>query len=165
MGVKTNKDFVKTNAVESINAVAKKPTEKYVDTVKGATHALAPSGLVPRYLQKKDYGKTPIYLTKRKEEMEEAQREYEEFIEKSQREGALKQIPDEEREEILAGLKKNWEEVHHQYQGLSVVADTAPKKARKERMEAEMKQLEKDIEMIEKHKVIYIANEQPQFVY
>ena len=38
------------------------------------------------------------------------------------------------------------------------ILDTAPKKARKERMEAEMKQLERDIETIEKHKVIYIAN-------
>lgn len=62
------------------------------------------------------------------------------------------------RQDILDGLKKNWEELHHQYQGLSVVTDTAPKKARKERMEAEMKQLERDIETIEKHKVIYIAN-------
>ena len=62
------------------------------------------------------------------------------------------------RQGILDGLKKNWEELHHQYQGLSVVTDTAPKKARKERMEAEMKQLERDIETIEKHKVIYIAN-------
>lgn len=62
------------------------------------------------------------------------------------------------RQDILNGLKMNWEELHHQYQGLSVVTDTAPKKARKERMEAEMKQLERDIETIEKHKVIYIAN-------
>ena len=30
----------------------------------------------------------------------------------------------------LDGLKKNWEELHLQYQGLSVVTDTAPKKAR-----------------------------------
>jgi hypothetical protein len=37
------------------------------------------------------------------------------------------------------------------------VTDTAPKKARKERMETEMKQLERDIETIEKHKIIYIA--------
>ena len=57
---------------------------------------------------------------------------------------------------IFQGLKKNWEELHHQYQGLSVVTDTAPKKNRKERMEAEMKQLERDIEMIEKHDAIYI---------
>ena len=62
------------------------------------------------------------------------------------------------RQDILNGLKMNWEELHHQYQGLSVVTDTAPKKARKERMEAEMKQLERDIETIEKHKVIYISN-------
>ncbi|XP_062517672.1 enkurin-like [Corticium candelabrum] len=165
MGVKCNKDFIKTNAVETINSVAKKPSERYADTVKGATHALTPSGLVPKYLQKKDYGKTPGYLTKRREEMEQAQREYEEYVEESRRQGALKQIQDDERDVILAGLKKNWEEVHHQYQGLSVVADTAPKKARKERMEAEMKQLEKDIEMIEKHKVIYIAHDQPKFWY
>ena len=32
----------------------------------------------------------------RRKEMEETQREYEEFVEKSQREGALKHIADEE---------------------------------------------------------------------
>lgn len=61
------------------------------------------------------------------------------------------------REALLAGLKANWEDLHHQYQGLSVITDTAPKKARKERMEAEMKQLEKDIELIERHRRLYIS--------
>ena len=61
------------------------------------------------------------------------------------------------RETLLAGLKTNWEDLHHQYQGLSVITDTAPKKARKERMEAEMKQLEKDIELIEQHRKLYIS--------
>ena len=42
--------------------------------------------------------------------------------------------------------------------GLSVTTDTAPKKYRKERMEAEMKQLERDIEMVEKHRHIFIEN-------
>ena len=60
-------------------------------------------------------------------------------------------------------MKKNWEELHHQYQGLSVITDTAPKKARKERMEAEMKQLEKDIELIERHRKLYISQAQPQY--
>jgi len=63
------------------------------------------------------------------------------------RQGALVKITNEERfviylviilkllvflcrDEILAGLKKNWEQLHHQYQGLSVVTDTVPKKAR-----------------------------------
>ena len=36
---------------------------------------------------------------------------------------------------------------------------TVPKKYRKERMEAEMKQLELDIEMIEKNDEIYIAED------
>jgi hypothetical protein len=68
----------------------------------------------------------------------------------------MKAISDQERKTIVQGLKKNWEELHHQYQGLSVTTDTAPKKNRKERMEAEMKQLERDIEMIEKHDAIFI---------
>ena len=112
-----------------------------------------------------DYGQVPQYLERRKEEMSVAQREYEEYIQESMRRGQMDQIERDKREELLAGLKKNWEELHHQYQGLSVVTDTATKKARKERMEAAMKQLEKDIELIERHRVIYIAKEQqPQFL-
>lgn len=59
---------------------------------------------------------------------------------------------------LVQGLKKNWDELHHDYQGLSVVIDTPPKKAHKEKLEVEMKQLEKDIDVIERHKIIYIAN-------
>ena len=70
----------------------------------------------------------------------------------------MKCLTNEERNMILHGLKENWEMLHHEYQGLSVVTDTAPKKNRKERMEAEMKELERDIEMMEKHPVIYLAN-------
>ena len=44
-----------------------------------------------------------------------------------------------------------------------MVTDTAPKKARKERMEAEMKQLERDIELIERHRVIFVN--QPEIVH
>ena len=97
--------------------------------------------------------------------MTAAQKEYEAYISESMRCGQMDQVDIDQREELLEGLKKNWEEIHHQYQGLSVVTDTATKKARKERMEAAMKQLEKDIELIERHKVIYIAKEhqQPNF--
>lgn len=90
--------------------------------------------------------------------MQKAQEEYNAYIAEHFRRGAMQQLSESERQGILAGLKKNWEEIHDQYQGLSVVTDTAPKKNRKERMEAEMKQLERDIESIERHKVIYIAN-------
>ncbi|XP_023488090.1 enkurin isoform X5 [Equus przewalskii] len=56
------------------------------------------------------------------------------------------------------GLKKNWEEVHKEFQSLSVFIDSVPKKIRKQKLEQEMKQLEHDISVIEKHKIIYIAN-------
>ncbi len=70
----------------------------------------------------------------------------------------MKRIEGEERHVILEGLKQNWAELHREYQGLSVVTDTVAKKARKEKMEASMKQLEKDIEVIERHNVIYVEN-------
>lgn len=105
-----------------------------------------------------EFGDVPAYLIKRKEEIARAQGEYDAYVAESFRRGAMAQLGEQERAAILNGLKYNWEQLHHEYQGLSVVTDTAPKKAHKERMEAEMKQLERDIEIIEKHNVIYIAN-------
>lgn len=58
----------------------------------------------------------------------------------------------------MKGLKKNWEEVHKEFQSLSVEIDTIPKKLHKERLEGQMKQLEHDIHTIEKYNIIYISN-------
>ena len=91
--------------------------------------------------------------------MHKAQEEYDHYVAESLRRGQMEQVGEQQRQQLLGGLRKNWEELHHQYQGLSVVTDTVSKKARKERMEAEMKQLERDIEMMEQHKVIYIAQQ------
>merc|ERR1739848_552375 len=136
---------------------------KFADTRDGKIHDLEDSGLTLKYVKKDNYGETPKYLTKRKEEAERQQQEYDEYVKESMRKGAMKELSYEERQMTIAGLKCNWEEIHHQYQGLSVVTDTAPKKNRKERMEAEMNQLEKDIELLEKHPKIYIA--QPSMAY
>ncbi len=106
-----------------------------------------------------EYGKVPVYLEERRKEMEEAQVEYDAYVVESLRRGQMDTVGGSERDTLLTGLKANWDQLHHQYQGLSVVADTGPKKARKERMEAEMKQLERDIELVQRHKVIYIAED------
>jgi len=158
LGIRTNKNFINTNAVENIMSVSKKPLPKYVDTKNGDTKLLETSGMFPKYTKKPDYGEVPEYLKKRNAEVRRAQEEYDAYIRERMKQGAMQQLTEEERMGIINGLKQNWEELHHQYQGLSVVTDTTPKKNRKERMEAEMKQLERDIELIEKHKVIYIAN-------
>lgn len=105
-----------------------------------------------------EYGEVPTYLQRRKVEMDRAQEEYDQYVAEHFRRGAMRSLTAEERDAIIDGLKANWEDIHDQYQGLSVVTDTAPKKNRKERMEAQMKQLERDIEIFEKHRVIYIAD-------
>lgn len=55
-------------------------------------------------------------------------------------------------------LKKNWDELHHEYQGLSLVTDTLSKKSHKERLEVAMKKLENDINLFERFKTIYVTN-------
>merc|ERR1711874_239781 len=136
----------------------KLPGKKFVDTKNGDVQNLIPSGYEPVFVHKKEYGEVPMYLSKRKEEVKRAQEEYDQYISEQIRRTALRQLTYDERQAIIDGLKANWEDIQDQYQGLSVVTDTAPKKNRKERMEAQMKQLERDIELFEKHKIIYIGN-------
>ncbi|XP_061442122.1 enkurin [Rhineura floridana] len=158
MGVQSTKNFISTNAANVIMGVAKKPLPVCVDRRQGDKFILETSGLVPKYLKKKDYGLTPKYVTKRSEDVKRAQEEYDAYVKETLRQKAMKRLSDEERESLIEGLKKNWEEVHHEFQSLSVEIDTIPKKLHKERLETQMKQLEHDIQTIEKHRVIYIAN-------
>lgn len=158
MGVPTKKNFVKTNAIENIMSVPRKPQPTYTDTRHGDKQLLENSGLVSKYIKKKDYGQTPEYLQQRHEEAQREQEEYDNYVKERMKEGAMKQLPEEERQQILQGLKKNWDELHHQFQKLSLVIDTASKKHKKEHLEIKMKQLEKDIELMERYRIIYIAN-------
>lgn len=158
MGIQSGKNFINTNAADVIMGVAKKPKPIYVDKRTGDKHDVEPSGLVPKYINKKDYGVTPEYICRRNEEIKKAQEEYDRYIQENLKKAAMKRLSDEEREAVLQGLKKNWEEVHKEFQSLSVFIDSIPKKIRKQRLEEEMKQLEHDIGVIEKHKIIYIAN-------
>ncbi|NXX11439.1 ENKUR protein, partial [Podargus strigoides] len=159
MGIQSNTNFIKTNAIAAVKGLPKKPQPISVDTRQGDKYVLETSGLVPKYIKKKDYGVTPKYLKQRNEEMKRAQEEYEasrlEYLKKI----AMKQLPDEERRTLLQGLKKNWDEVYSEFQRLPVNIDTISKKMYKQKLESQLKQLEHDIEVIEKHKVIYIANE------
>ncbi len=47
--------------------------------------------------------------------------------------------------------------VQREYLGLSMVADTSSKKARKKMLEEQLAQLEADIAKIERHSVILVA--------
>lgn len=58
----------------------------------------------------------------------------------------------------IQGLKKTWDQLHHEYQGLSLVADTMSQRSHRERLEAKMDQVEHDINLIERFKTIYVPN-------
>lgn len=153
----TGKDFIRTNAIENITSVPRKPKAQYCDTKDGHKNDLISSGLVPRFTMKEDFGEVPEYLAQRKAATKEAQDRYDEYVAEELRARALEQIDDASRAELLSGLKHKWEDLHQKFQGLSVVTDTAPKKNRKERMEAQMSQLERDIDLLERHTTIYVA--------
>lgn len=158
LGIKTNKNFISQNAIDAIMAVPKKPERNMVDTRRGDKFNLDPSGMYPVYIKKRDFGSVPNYIIARKEESVRAKEEYEAYMNEYFKKGALRTMSDDEREAILTGLKKNWDDLHHKYQALSVVTDTIPKKIKKEKLESEMKTLEKDIELLQRHQLIYIAD-------
>lgn len=57
---------------------------------------------------------------------------------------------------LMQGLKHNWQELHRTYLGLSIITDTVAKILRKQKIESQLKQLEKDILLIESNPYIYV---------
>ncbi|NXE31789.1 ENKUR protein, partial [Ptilorrhoa leucosticta] len=156
--IRIKKNFINKNAVAVIRGVPKKPRPFCVDTRQGDKYPLETSGLVPKYIKKKNYGVTPKYVTRRNEEIKREEEEYEARVLEQLKKKAMKTLSDEERTNILKALKNNWEEINHAYQGLPVLTDTRYKKIHKEELELKLRQLEHDIAAIEKHKNIYIAD-------
>jgi hypothetical protein len=70
----------------------------------------------------------------------------------------MREMNDNERQTIIDSLKKQWEDVHDEYQTLSVIIDTIPNRQYKENLEYQMKLLEKDLDLLKKHQVIYISD-------
>ena len=60
----------------------------------------------------------------------------------------LRELSQAERVELLGRLRQKWEAVNSAYFRLPLVCDTDPKKRRKEEFEAELKQLELDMETL-----------------
>ncbi|XJO71801.1 hypothetical protein BDV3_001253 [Batrachochytrium dendrobatidis] len=129
----SKKDFVKQNALDNINSMARK-NEK----------------AVPCYTAKKDYGRAPDYLKRRNTELKEREfHQAQAMAETKSSRGAhdgIVQLPDEERAKILDGLQANWMKLNSDYQRLSLTVDTVPKISRKVNMEQQLKQYEELIE-------------------
>lgn len=150
-GLVSDKNFIVANAVENILAAPKLPANKDKD-----------------FLKKKTYGKTPKYLTNIKNEIEDEynlvrEMQIEEQAEEDRRKFLM---PEEERGELIAALKKKWEVLHIEYQKEAHYPklDTLGKKSRKINLEKEMEQIEQDIRKLTKN-YIFIDTSAPSSVY
>ncbi|XP_015175487.1 PREDICTED: enkurin [Polistes dominula] len=133
--------------------------ERYVDTRYGDVHDLKSSGLYPIYIHRKGFGKVPKIV--KKIICEEVEKELKENKSSDTciDEPKYHCISEEERKELLDGMKRRWDEMMKQFHSLPFVIDTPPKVQRKAKLERELQQLEKDITILERHSYICVKND------
>lgn len=141
MNLVTSKNFVVANAVETILAAPKRVTQGAKD-----------------YLNKEDFGKVPKYLQHIKQDID-AEYNYIASLQQQEEEmnrSAFAPMAEEDRLEMIEGLKARWEQVNTEYQSGTHITklDTIGKIKRKEKYEAELSQLEKDIERLNRRNIV-----------
>jgi len=135
MGLTTEKNFVVANAVENILAVPRRPARE-----------------TDLATQKRDFAKVPKYLNKIKNDIAR-EKEYVEQMQKQQYAGEnsrMREMTEEEKQDIMMGLKAKWDDVHKQFQSLTFSVDSVSKVNRKEHLESQLEQLEKAMEKLQK---------------
>ncbi|KAL4113086.1 hypothetical protein QTP88_016776 [Uroleucon formosanum] len=154
---KTRKNIRQTNIIDVIRRVPPSPKHRVQDTRNGHVIVLNEAGLEPTYVSKKNYGKTPAYIVKMYKEKEMAQ------LMETERKRAVKPpfryLPEDERNEMLNGLKTNWAELHKEFLLLPMLTDTVPKMKRKTMLEKQLNNLEKDIDLLERNPSIYVCQD------
>lgn len=100
-GLVSDKNFIVANAVENILAAPKLPARQEQDMLK-----------------KKTYGRVPKFVTKIKREIEDEYNLVREMQieEQNERDQQRMLMPEEERQELIAALKKKWEVLMRDYQ-------------------------------------------------
>jgi enkurin len=118
-----------------------------------------------KYSQKQDFGAVPAYLDQVKAEIQ-AEKDYVQSLmeteqEKQRKASPVQVLPEEERIEILASLKKRWQDVNREYQKMTHIVnlDTPSLLRKKENFESELTQLEEGIEKFSK-KVVLVKDDE-----
>ncbi|XP_072930274.1 enkurin [Epargyreus clarus] len=147
-------NFKVVNIKKAIKIKGKPVEPRLVDTKDGHIKKIKGSGEVPEYCLRPDFGQMPAYLVKRNRRI---QRELDKIkYAEEHKESLCKLINAEERQKLLDDLKYNWQLMQKAFLQLPMLTDTIPKILRKTKMEQELKQLEKDIALVESNPYIYI---------
>ncbi|KAG8184128.1 hypothetical protein JTE90_008910 [Oedothorax gibbosus] len=142
-----NRNFIEQNRLNALRKPALKPAKKYADSRRGDTFFLEFSGLVPKFTRKQEFGKTPKYLVLRKKDLEDSKKAFQ----NSNAESKLIKLSHEERDDLLEGLRANWEYLNSKYITLPLKIDTKSMKTRKLDLERQLDLLEHDIYFLEKN--------------
>ncbi|KAJ0183958.1 hypothetical protein K1T71_000381 [Dendrolimus kikuchii] len=147
-------NFKVVNIKKAIKVKGKPVEPRLVDTRDGHIKKIKGSGEVPEYCLRPDFGQMPTYLVKRNRKIQNALEKIR--LAEENRESLCKIINEEERQKLLSDLKHNWALMQKAFLQLPMLTDTIPKILKKTKMEQELKQLEKDIALIESNPYIYI---------
>lgn len=152
-------NFVAAN-VAQVGKVLPRETKRRVvqDSARGHRDVC----MMPNYVWGKNFGKTPKYIIRRKQEVVrflEAQQN----AEPEEESLPFYPISQQERLEILQGLKNYWAVLQQEFQSLPLKIDTEPLKKRKSNLETKLKSLEKDIDLMERHESIYVMPDGESF--
>ena len=110
-----------------------------------------------RYVNKADYGTGPSYLIKVKHEAEEEKKLIQEILDNENNEKESNrtnnELSVEEKNELLRALKTKWSVVNKKFQSI-LSAQTLIKLNEKEKLEKALKDIEKDIDVISKPRIV-----------
>jgi DNA repair exonuclease SbcCD ATPase subunit len=100
----------------------------------------------------------PAYLTQVKEEIKRENEMIQKYVKEQLGEideepQQYEEMPEYERRALIAALKEKWDKVNAKYQKIThlVQLDTTGQIRRKEQLETQLKQLESDIEKLERN--------------
>ncbi|XP_014252700.1 enkurin [Cimex lectularius] len=155
---KPTPNFIKLNIKKVHNAIPQTGPSRYVTTKGIRFHNC--NLLIPKFVWGEKFGKVPGYIYKIKKELSDKIKEKEEKwrlrAEKYKAAETLKRVSSAERLELLNGLKTAWAGLQREFQLLPMLNDTPPKIKRKRFLEEQLNALEKEIQMIEGHQIIYV---------
>ncbi|GAX72902.1 hypothetical protein CEUSTIGMA_g357.t1 [Chlamydomonas eustigma] len=145
MGLTSNKNYITSNAVE---AILSKPGKVPQDPFQWTTRP--------------GYGEVPVYLRRNKQAIMREKEHFEQYVKmRNQPESGqmVSQMSAEDRAQLILHLKRKWGKVNHHFQGFSLSVDNEMKKRRKEELERQLAEIERDIKTLERGDTILVMDE------
>ena len=72
---------------------------------------------------------------------------------------SVSQLSTNDRHQLLLHLKRKWGSVNHAYQGFSLAVDNEMKKRRREELERQLAEIERDIKTLERGETVLVVEE------